>query len=108
MPEKLAGEQNDPGLHVNFFKPRTGFMRREVTVILITLLAWAVVSIGFPIYLGISATDPAQPVSSGKSVFGMPIHYWFSSQFLILWFILICFIFNVLIDWLTKSYRKHR
>ena len=96
----------DTDLRINFFKPRPGFMRREVTVICLTLFAWAMVSIGFPFCLGLTATDPKALVSAGKSLFGMPLHYWFSGQFLIVWFILICFIFNILIDWLTKSYRK--
>jgi uncharacterized membrane protein len=38
----------------------------------------------------------------------MPVHYWFSGQFLIFWFILVCIIFNLLIDWLTESYRRRR
>ncbi len=100
---KYEPEQN---LQINFFKPRPGFMRREVTVICLTLFAWATVSIGFPFCLGLTATDPTALVETGKSLFGMPLHYWFSGHFLIFWFILICFIFNLLIDWLTKSYRK--
>jgi putative solute:sodium symporter small subunit len=83
-------------------------MRREVIVICMTLLAWAAVTIGFPVYLWLTASDPSLAVSAGRSIFGMPLHYWFSSQFLVLWFILICFNFNVMIDKLTKSYRKHR
>ena len=91
-------------LRVNFFRPRRGFMRREVTIISITLTAWAVLTFGFPLYLAFCP----QARLTGRTIFGMPVHYWFSGQFLILWFILIGFIFNLLIDWLTESYRRRR
>jgi putative solute:sodium symporter small subunit len=91
-------------LRVNFFRPRPGFMRREVTIIAITLTAWAVLTFGFPLYLVFCP----QAQLPGRTIFGMPAHYWFSGQFLILWFIIVCFIFNLLIDWLTESYRRRR
>ncbi len=108
MPQETNQNQNEHDLRVNFFRPRPGFMRREVSVIGITLFAWAFVAIGFPIGLGITTTDPSALLTTGRSIFGMPLHYWFSGHFLIAWFILICFIFNVLIDGLTKSYRRRR
>jgi putative solute:sodium symporter small subunit len=91
-------------LRVNFFRPRPGFMRREVVIIWMTLTAWALLTFGFPLYL---AFCPQARLTS-RTIFGMPVHYWFSGQFLIFWFILVCFIFNLLIDWLTESYRRRR
>lgn len=95
-------------LRINFFRPRPGFMRREVTIIWITLTAWGLLTFGFPFYLSGYRTDPSVTDTLAKTVFGIPTHYWYSGQFLILWFILICFVFNVLIDWLTESYRRRR
>jgi putative solute:sodium symporter small subunit len=106
MPQQPHENRNSPDLHINFFRPRPGFMRREVTVICLTLLAWAVVSIGFPLCLGMTTTDPTALINGGRSVFGMPLHFWFSGHFLIFWFILISAIFNFMIDWITKSCRK--
>lgn len=106
MPQEAFDNQSSDNLRVNFFKPRPGFMRREVSVISITLFAWAIVAIGYPLCLGLTTTDPSVLVATGPSIFGMPLHYWFGGHFVILWFILICFTFNVLIDWLTKSYRR--
>lgn len=91
-------------LRVNFFRPRRGFMRREVTIIWIMLTAWALLTFGFPLYLVFCP----QAQLPGRTIFGMPIHYWYSGQFLILWFIAVCFIFNLLIDWLTESFRRRR
>jgi putative solute:sodium symporter small subunit len=91
-------------LRVNFFRPRPGFMRREVTIIWITLTVWAALTLGFPVYL----TFCPQDCLTSRTIFGMPVHYWFSGQFLIFWFILVSFIFNLLRDWLTESYRRRR
>ena len=95
-------------LRVNFFRPRPGFMRKEVTIIGITLAAWAIATFGMPIYLAISHSDPTQTLAEAAYIFGIPAYFWFSGQFLILWFIFLCFFFNVLIDWLSSSYRRRR
>lgn len=91
-------------LRVNFFRPRHGFMRREVTIIWITLGIWAVLTFGFPLYLA----GGAQAELTTRTVFGVPLHYWFSGQFLLIWFILVCIVFNLLIDALTESFRRRR
>lgn len=95
-------------LRINFFRPRKGFMRKEVTIIWITLIAWALLTFGMPIHLATTHTDPGSTLSSVPYIFGIPAYFWYSGQFLILWFIFLCFIFNVLIDWLTSSYRRRR
>lgn len=95
-------------LRVNFFRPRPGFMRKEVTIIWITLIAWATMTFGMPIHLALTHTDPTATLSEVTYIFGIPAYFWFSGQFLILWFIFLCFFFNILIDWLTTSSRKRR
>lgn len=95
-------------LRVNFFRPRRGFMRKEVTIIWITLAAWAIATFGMPIHLAMTHRDAASTLAEVPYIFGVPAYFWFSGQFLILWFIFICFFFNVLIDWLTSSYRRRR
>lgn len=91
-------------LRVNFFRPRPGFMRREVTIIWLTFTAWALFTFGFPLYLALCP----QARLTVRTIFGMPLHYWVSGQFLIIWFILICVVFNLLIDRLTESFHKRR
>lgn len=95
-------------LRVNFFCPRPGFMRTEVTIIWITLAAWVLMTFGIPIHLALTHTDPATTLAEVPYVFGIPAYFWFSGQFLILWFIFLCFVFNTLIDWLTARYRRRR
>ena len=82
-------------LRINFFRPRPGFMRKEVTIIWITLAAWAIMVFGMPIHLAISHGDPGQTLAEVPYIFGIPAYFWFSGQFLILWFIFLCFVFNV-------------
>ena len=95
-------------LRINFFRPRPGFMRKEVIIIWIALAAWAIMIFGMPVYLAITYSDPASTLAEVSYTFGVPSYFWFSSQFLILWFIFLCFLFNILIDWLSSSYRRRR
>ena len=94
---------------VNFFRPRPGFMRREVRFIWLMLAGWAILSFGFPLYLVLNqwSADGSGPLTA-TSLLGFPFHYWFSGQFLIVWFIVLCFLFNVLVDRLTDRFRRHR
>lgn len=106
-----TNEQDAPkreDLRINFFRPRPGFMRKEVTIIWVTLAAWAIMTFGMPIHLAFVHTDPTRTLAEAPYIFGIPAYFWFSGQFLILWFIFLCFIFNVLIDWLSSSYRRRR
>ncbi len=98
----------DQDLHVNFFRPRPGFMRKEVTIIWIALVAWAIMIFVMPIHLAMTHDDPVRTLSEVPYVFGIPVYFWYSGQFLIVWFILLCIFFNVLIDWLSSNYRKRR
>jgi putative solute:sodium symporter small subunit len=106
-----SNEQDSPSredLRINFVRPRPGFMRKEVTMIWGTLVAWAIMIFGMPIHLAFVHTDPTRTLAEVPYIFGIPAYFWFSGQFLILWFIFLCFIFNVLIDWLSSSYRRRR
>lgn len=105
-PEQLA--QNETDLRINFFKPRPGFMRKEVRIIWITLLAWGIMTFLMPIHLAITHSDVENTLANVPYVFGLPAYFWYSSQFMILWFIFLSFVFNILIDWLSSSYRKRR
>ncbi len=83
-------------------------MRKEVTIICATLIAWGLVTFGLPIHVALVHSDPATTLQEVPTVLGLPFYYLFEGQLVIVWFILICFIFNILIDWLTTSYRTRR
>jgi putative solute:sodium symporter small subunit len=94
---------------VNFFRPRAGFMRREVRFIWAMLAGWALLTFGFQFLLVLVQRNPAgESIVTETAIFGFPFHFWFTGQFLIVWFILLCLIFNLFLDRLTDRYRKRR
>jgi putative solute:sodium symporter small subunit len=107
--QQLPPDDPSGDYRVNLFRPRPGFMRKEAAVIWIMLAGWAFLTFGFQLLLVlVQSRDSGESALTAITVFGFPFHYWFTSQFLILWFILLCFLFNVFIDRLTEKYRKRR
>ncbi len=102
-------DQSGKDLRVNFLRPRPGFMRQKVVYTWILLISWAFFTFGFQFLLVLTqrGADGTGPLTE-LTVFGFPLHYWFSGQFMIVWFILLCVLFNLFIDHLTKLYRKRK
>lgn len=101
--------QSPPPTRVNFFRPRSPFMRSEVLFIWLALCGWALVTFGFQLLLVWTQTDTeGNGTLTARTLFGFPFHFWFSGQFLIVWFVLLCFFFNVMVDRLTERFRKRR
>ena len=94
---------------VNFFRPQRGFMRSEVIYIWIALIGWALLTFGFQLLIYCRQTDDngCGPLTD-RTIFSFPFEYWFTGQFLIVCFILICFLFNLMVDRLTERYRQRR
>lgn len=78
-------------LPINFFRPRSTFLRREVLLIVVMLLLWGVGIFGFQFLL---MTD----YFAEGSLLGFPIHFWYTGQFLVLFFLVLCVLFNWLLD----------
>jgi putative solute:sodium symporter small subunit len=107
--EEDSTSRKDNDYRVNFFRPRPGFMRRKVRYTWILLISWAFFTFGFQFLLvWVQDTPAGDSLITNSVIFGFPVHYWFSGQFLIVWFILLCFLFNVFVDNLTKLYRKRK
>lgn len=109
MADSSGSPPPETDYRVNFFRPRPGFMRREVRFIWLMLAGWALLTFGFPLYLVWAEWTPegTGPLTA-TTIFGFPFHYWFSGQFLIVWFMVLCILFNVLVDHLTERFRRHR
>lgn len=107
--EKLPPEGPVADYRVNFFRPRPGFMRKEVACIWVMLAGWALLTFGFQAYLVLTQKNPAgEGALTERVLFGFPFHFWFTGQFLIVWFIFLALIFNVFIDRLTEKHRKRK
>ncbi len=91
---------------VNLFAPKKGYMGGEVAVILMILVGWGVMTFGFQFLLYLLAAPTGESFLTHYTFFNLPFHFWFTGQFLPLWFIILCVVFNIYIDRL--SYRHSR
>ncbi|GFO66868.1 sodium:solute symporter [Geomonas limicola] len=100
--------RQDPRYHVNLFRPKEGHMKDEVLIILIVLIGWATLTFGFQVLLAFSRGRGIGDLLTGLTLFGLPLHFWFTGQFLPLWFIILCLVFNVYIDRITAYHSRKR
>jgi putative solute:sodium symporter small subunit len=98
-----------PRYKVNAFTSKKGFLSIEAVIILVALAGWGGVTFGFQFLLKIIATDPAgESHLTSLTFFNLPFHVWFTGQFLPLWFIFLCLMFNLNIDRLTERLSRKR
>ncbi len=94
---------------VNLFRPKRGYMREEVFEILVVLVGWGGMTFGFQCLIGLLSESPhGGSLLTRFHFFNLPFHFWFTAQFLPLWFIILCFLFNVYIDRLTERHSRRR
>ena len=94
---------------VNLFRPKKGYMREEVAIMLAVLLGWGGVTFGFQLLIRLlSESSQGCSLVTRFFFFNLPFHFWFTAQFLPLWFIILCFVFNVYIDRLTERHSRRR
>jgi putative solute:sodium symporter small subunit len=93
---------------VNLLRPKSGYMRGEVIVMLAALLAWGVVTFGFQLLLLLVDTPGEGSWLTRFTFFNLPFHFWFTAQMLPLWFIIICVLFNLRIDKLSERQSRRR
>lgn len=93
---------------VNLFRPKQGQMRDEVLIICAILFGWAVCTFGFQIVLALARGTGAGDLLTGLTLFGLPLHFWFTGQFLPLWFIVLCILFNLYLDRITQYHSRRR
>ena len=97
-------EPTDRQHNVNLFRPKPGFMKGELIIMLTTLVLWGVLSLGFQIWLYLSGSSSAASWLESFNFFNLPFHFWFTAQMLPLCFIIICVIYNLRIDRLTEKF----
>jgi len=92
---------------VNLFRPKKGYMGGEVGIIFIILFGWGVVTFGFQFAVWLLGPHGSS-ILTEVTFFNLPFHFWFTGQFLPLWFILLCIVFNLYIDRLTERHSRRR
>ncbi len=102
-------DKRQESYEVNLFNPKQGYMRGEVVLILAILVGWGVVNFGFQAVLWLLAENPlGEGIFTRLTFFNLPYHFWFTAQFLPLWFIILCVIFNICLDRLTERHSRRR
>lgn len=91
---------------VNLFRPKKGYMRDEVRVILVILSGWGLVSFGGQLLLARGGSWVRQ--LSDLTLFDLPLPFFFTAQFLPLWFVLLCLLFNRQLDRITAYHARRK
>jgi len=87
---------------VNFFRPSTDNMRREVGVATAIIVLWALLSYGIPTLIFLAGlTDPTgkgESFLTHARFLGFPLHYWLVAQGCTIGYILLCKLYCLLWD----------
>ena len=82
----------------SFFRPRGATMRSEIRVIKLILAGWLIAIVGIQIFTYLLEVNYSVLLLDELTFFNLPIHFWLTGQFLPLWFIIICVLFNYWMD----------
>lgn len=81
-------------LQVNFFKPSTIGMKKEVGIATTILLLWALLSFGLPLLIYLAglgdATGLGESFLTRGRFLGFPLHYWLIAQGCTIGYVLLC------------------
>jgi len=91
-------EENSPNRSFSFFTPRGETMRSETRVIKLILVGWLVAIIGIQICIYLMEVNYSALLLDDRLFFNLPVHFWLTGQFLPLWFIILCVLFNFWMD----------
>ena len=92
----MADHDDRSGL--SFFKPRGKSMRGEVRVTRLVLAGWLVSILGLQFFVYLLEVNYSELLLNELTFFNLPIHFWLTGQFLPLWFIILCVLFNFWMD----------
>lgn len=91
---------------LSFFSPRGKTMRGETRVIKLILISWLAAVAGTQLYIYLLERSYSELLLNELTIFNLPVHFWVTGQFLPLWFIILCIIFNLWMDRHTPRNQK--
>lgn len=94
------------GKSLSFFRPRGTTMRSETRVIKLILISWLAAIAGSQIYIYLLERSYSELLLNELTIFNLPVHFWLTGQFLPLWFIILCVLFNVWMDRHTQDVQE--
>lgn len=83
---------------VNFFRPRGTAMRRETRAIVLVLLGWLAAIVGSQGIVCLLVRWEHAGLLPHWTFFNLPVSYWLTGQYLPLWFIILCVLYNLWMD----------
>ena len=89
-------------VQVNFFRPGSGPLKKEVGIAATIILFWALLSFGIPTLVFLAGRG--DPSGLGESfltrarLFGFPLHYWLLAQGCTVGYVLLCKLYCLLWD----------
>ncbi|OGU06567.1 MAG: hypothetical protein A2X82_09460 [Geobacteraceae bacterium GWC2_55_20] len=78
-------------------------MKSETRVIKLILISWLTAIVGLQIYIYLLERNYSELLLNELTVFNLPVHFWLTGQFLPLWFIVLCVLFNLWMDRHTSN-----
>lgn len=91
-----------PGAYINFFRPSTLNMRKEVGIVKTVLTFWGILSFGIPLLVwGAGLGDPGglgRSLLTDARFLGFPLHYWLIAQGCTVGYVLLCKLYCSLWD----------
>jgi len=78
-------------------------MKSETRVIKLILVSWLTAIVGLQIYIYLLERNYSELLLNELTIFNLPVHFWLTGQFLPLWFIVLCVLFNLWMDRHTSS-----
>lgn len=82
----------------SFFRPLGATMRSETRVIKLILAGWLFAIVGFQLFIYMLEVTYSELLLEEFTFFNLPVHFWMTGQFLPLWFIILCVLFNFWMD----------
>lgn len=83
---------------INFFKPRGNKTPGEIKLIMLVLAGWLLAIIGIQLFIYLLEINYSEILLEELTFFNLPVHFWLTGQFLPLWFIILCVVFNFWMD----------
>ncbi len=91
-------DETSSNRNLSFFRPRGATMRKEVRVISLILAGWLIAIVSFQLFAYLLEANYSELLLADLTFFNLPIQFWLSGQFLPLWFIILCVLFNIWMD----------
>ncbi|MSN24893.1 MAG: DUF4212 domain-containing protein [Geobacter sp.] len=88
---------------LSFFNPCGVTMKSETRVVKLILISWLTAIVGLQVYIYMLELNYSELLLNEITIFNLPVHFWLTGQFLPLWFIILCILFNVWMDRHTSS-----